>query len=104
MKRFYLNQNQFLTHTIDGDEFNHIKNVMRMNRGDEFIAFEPFLADEDFTVGKFQRVFDFTRIRTGIEQNGYGAQFLQRIEYNYVHGFIGHQDSHVIFAADIERV
>ena len=39
MKRFYLNNDQFKTRTIDGDEFNHIKNVMRMNKGDEFIAF-----------------------------------------------------------------
>lgn len=39
MKRFYLTNEQFSTHTIDGDEFNHIKNVMRMNKGDEFIAF-----------------------------------------------------------------
>ena len=39
MKRFYLNNEQFITKTIDGDEFNHIKNVMRMNKGDEFIAF-----------------------------------------------------------------
>ena len=39
MKRFYLTQEQFSTRTIDGDEFNHIKNVMRMNKGDEFIAF-----------------------------------------------------------------
>lgn len=39
MKRFYLTNQQFETRTVDGDEFNHIKNVMRMNRGDEFIAF-----------------------------------------------------------------
>ena len=39
MKRFYLNSEQFISRTIDGDEFNHIKNVMRMNKGDEFVAF-----------------------------------------------------------------
>ena len=39
MKRFYLTQEQFNMRTIDGDEFNHIKNVMRMNKGDDFIAF-----------------------------------------------------------------
>lgn len=39
MKRFYLTNEQYLTKTIDGDEFNHMKNVMRMSKGDEFIAF-----------------------------------------------------------------
>ena len=39
MKRFYLTNEQFTTNTIDGDEFNHMKNVMRMNSGDKFIAF-----------------------------------------------------------------
>ena len=39
MKRFYLTNEQFNKTYIDGDEFNHIKNVMRMTEGDEFIAF-----------------------------------------------------------------
>jgi len=55
MKRFYLNQNQFLTHTIDGDEFNHIKNVMRMNRGDEFIAFIGDEKDYSCTITEIKK-------------------------------------------------
>lgn len=39
MKRFYISAEEFKQKTITGDEFNHIKNVMRMNKGDGFIAF-----------------------------------------------------------------
>lgn len=38
MKRFYLDENQIQNATIDGDEYNHIKNVMRMKVGDRFVA------------------------------------------------------------------
>ncbi|MBP3630632.1 MAG: 16S rRNA (uracil(1498)-N(3))-methyltransferase [Clostridia bacterium] len=38
MKRFYLTENQIKNNIIDGDEYNHIKNVMRMKSGDRFIA------------------------------------------------------------------
>ena len=39
MKRFYISQDEFNNKIITGDEFNHIKNVMRLKEGDEFIAF-----------------------------------------------------------------
>ena len=38
MKRFYLTEEQIKNKIIDGDEYNHIKNVMRMRQGDQFIA------------------------------------------------------------------
>lgn len=47
MKRFFVSPEEFNNKTISGDEFNHIKNVMRMNKGDGFIA---FIGDEnDYT-------------------------------------------------------
>jgi len=39
MKRFYLTTEEFNNRAIHGDEYNHMKNVMRMNKGDDFIAF-----------------------------------------------------------------
>ena len=38
MKRFYLSEEQIASRTVDGEEYNHIKNVMRMKEGDSFIA------------------------------------------------------------------
>lgn len=39
MKRFYISTTEFNNRQIEGEEFNHIKNVMRMKIGDRFIAF-----------------------------------------------------------------
>ena len=39
MKRFFLTIDELNNKTITSDEFNHMKNVLRMNVGDEFIAF-----------------------------------------------------------------
>lgn len=39
MKRFFITKEQFDSSTISGDEFNHIKNVMRLKECDKFIAF-----------------------------------------------------------------
>ncbi len=38
MRRFYLSKEQIDGCYIDGDEYNHIKNVLRMRVGDKFIA------------------------------------------------------------------
>ena len=38
MRRFYLSKEQVEGCFIDGDEYNHIKNVLRMRVGDKFIA------------------------------------------------------------------
>lgn len=48
MKRFYLTETQFNSSTVDGEEFNHIKNVMRLKKCDRFIAF--FGSEKDFEV------------------------------------------------------
>ena len=53
MKRFYLTNEQFISKFIDGDEFNHIKNVMRMQQGDEFIA---FIGDENDYICTIQEI------------------------------------------------
>lgn len=56
MKRFYISENEFENNIISGDEFNHIKNVMRLKEGDEFIA---FFGDE----------FDYVCKLTSIKKN-----------------------------------
>ena len=38
MKRFYIPKEDFDNCQITGDEFNHLKNVLRMKQGDEFVA------------------------------------------------------------------
>ncbi len=38
MKRFYISKEDLLTGIIQGDEYNHLKNVLRMAIGDQFIA------------------------------------------------------------------
>ena len=55
MKRFYLTNEQFTTNTIDGDEFNHMKNVMRMNSGDKFIAFIGDEFDYECTINEIKK-------------------------------------------------
>jgi len=47
MKRFYLTEQEFNSGTIFGEEYNHIKNVLRMKEGDLFIAF--INTEEDYT-------------------------------------------------------
>lgn len=47
MKRFYLTNDELNNNVIEGDEYNHIVNVLRMNKGDIFVAFNGL--DDDYT-------------------------------------------------------
>ncbi len=38
MRRFFVDKQQLQAGILDGDEFNHLKNVLRMKEGDNFIA------------------------------------------------------------------
>lgn len=50
MKRFYLTESQIENAFIDGDEYNHIKNVMRMRVGERFIAVGDATCDYIFEI------------------------------------------------------
>lgn len=50
MKRFYLTEQEFNSSIIEGEEYNHIKNVMRMTKGDSFIAFINNEKDYECTI------------------------------------------------------
>lgn len=65
MKRFYLTEEQFNNGIIDGDEFNHIKNVMRLKKCDNFVA---FFGDE----------FDYTAEITEIKKDNLEFKVLNK--------------------------
>ncbi len=70
MKRFYLSENQIQNAIIDGDEYNHIKNVMRMKAGDRFIA----IGDPS----GFDLVFEIAEIG----KNSAKLKFVEKFENN----------------------
>ena len=67
MRRFFLGSDGLNLLTLSGDEFNHLKNVLRMNVGDEFIGFN---GDN----------FDYHCKITGLSKNSATFEVLEKTE------------------------
>lgn len=55
MKRFYINTSQLEGKFIDNEEFLHMKNVLRMKEGDDFIAFCNSESDYHCTITQIKK-------------------------------------------------
>ena len=55
MKRFFTTSEQLTNNFIDGEEFQHLKNVLRMQEGDRFIAFCNNEFDYECTITEIKK-------------------------------------------------